>query len=116
VAALTHRTTKYMHKDQYFSEMRGHTAIETQAEISKTPALYVLFQIQISNAEKNIRAKYAIEFSKFLYKLYPSKTLLISPDLISSSKQNTKTKINLSQFFLKYTISPTLLIKAVSGV
>lgn len=46
--------------------MRGHAAMETQAEISKTPALYVLFQIQISNAENNIRAKYAIEFSKFL--------------------------------------------------
>lgn len=95
--------------------MKGHTAIETQAESSKTPALYVLFQIQISNAENNIRAKYAIEFSKFLYKLYPSKTLLISPDRITSSNQNKKTKINLSQFFLKYTISPTLLIQAVSG-
>jgi len=70
--------------------MRGHVGIETQAEISKTPALYVLFQIQILNAENNICAKFAIEFSKSLYKLYPSKTLLISPNPISSSNENTK--------------------------
>lgn len=86
--------------------------METQAEISKTPALYVLFQIQISNAENNIRAKYAIEFSKFLYKLYPSKTLLISPTRFLHPSKTRKPKL----IFLNYTISLTLLIKAVSGV